>query len=101
MLDVTLRQLWWKLWDHVRPHNNKWRSIESAPKDGSIFLGWQSLEPFPVAIRWSCGEWVYADCALRGAVGEAGEVTHWMPFPTLPERPWQEGRAGWHPLVEA
>jgi hypothetical protein len=83
-----------------------WRPIEAAPKDGTVFLGWVAAQ------RWTAldGEFSSANhdtsqvdfCWWRnppadmqeggyfdngaGQIGDAQEVTHWMPLPESPIR---------------
>ncbi len=56
-----------------------WQPIETAPKDGSPFLGFerQGVHPGDYAVcRWSL---------TRGFVGDQiGEPTHWIPLPDAP-----------------
>lgn len=77
------------------PLSPAWRTIDGAPRDGTIFLGWSENEVFPAAMCWERPddddgshpgqhrEWVYADWMLHN---EAGCVnpTHWMPLPKGP-----------------
>ena len=82
--------------------NGGWLPIESAPKDGTLFLCWVSAE------RWSQvdggGSGMSADtsevdfCQWRdnngngyfmnmlGQIGDMQDITHWMPLPTPPEQ---------------
>lgn len=82
----------------------KWQPIETAPKDGTVFLGWVSAE------RWSSA---YGECSTKshdvsavdfcwwrkppsdmedggyfdngaGQIGDMQEITHWMPLPDAP-----------------
>lgn len=83
----------------------QWRPIETAPKDGSLFLCWVS------ASRWSSpdgndsshehdvsqvdfcswrdgppdlpGHGYFDPCC--GQIGDSQDVTHWMPMPAAPE----------------
>lgn len=89
----------------------EWQPIETAPKDGEIFIGWVSAE------RWSSpdggGSGIAYDvsqfdfCWWRniegspsggffdngsGQIGDAQDVTHWLPLPPPPEH---------HPQVSA
>lgn len=78
-----------------------WQPIETAPKDGTLFLGWISAVRYGETdegqqyqhdvsqvdfCQWraqpdmDCG-WFEA-CA--GRVGDAEEITHWMPLPAAP-----------------
>jgi len=78
----------------------EWRPIETAPKDGSLFLGWVAAE------RWSAvdggGSGRSADTSevdfcqwrnmatggfyenMMGQIGDAQDITHWMPLPAPP-----------------
>jgi hypothetical protein len=84
----------------------QWMPIETAPKDGSVFLGWVGAE------RWShidgggsgyghdmsqadfcwwradfnCPNDGYFDNA-SGQIGDSQGVTHWMPIPNPPAAP--------------
>ena len=54
----------------------QWRSIETAPKDGSYVLCHRPGKN-PIALHWSHGKW-------RSNGGDAYEPTYWMSFPALP-----------------
>lgn len=81
----------------------KWQPIETAPRDGSLFLCWVKAE------RWSAldgggsgnsadtsdidfGQWRADDqhpdggyvMNMMGQIGDAQDVTHWMPLPAPP-----------------
>ena len=83
---------------------SEWRTIESAPKDGSLFLCWVS------AVRYGEtdeGQQYQEDasqvdfCSWRdgpsdlpgngyfdpccGQIADSQDVTHWMPLPQPPE----------------
>ncbi len=84
--------------DLGRAHNPMpgWRPISTAPKDGTVFLGWSEREWFAQPICWerpNCddgshpgepNEWVYADFDLHARTGVVSP-THWMPIPAPPE----------------
>ncbi len=74
-----------------------WRTIESAPKDGSVFLGWHKLWVFPQPCCWESpvgddgshrgktDAWVYADWALHNECDPSGvDITHWQLLPSPP-----------------
>ncbi|HBP27904.1 MAG TPA: hypothetical protein DD666_00630 [Advenella kashmirensis] len=78
----------------------QWQPIATAPKDGSLFLGWVSAE------RWSQadgeGSGIGYDVSehdfcwwngtptdgfyenTMGQIGDAQNITHWMPLPAPP-----------------
>jgi hypothetical protein len=62
-----------------------WQPIETAPKDGTIVLGWE-----PRAAKWKIkfiafqymsGTGFWFNAAASGAV----KATHWMPLPEGPK----------------
>src|SRR3546814_18847299 len=77
--------------------------IESAPKDGSLFLGWVAAE------RWSAedggGSGRSADTSevdfcqwrnmasggfyenMMGQIGDSQDINPWLPLPSMPETP--------------
>ena len=61
---------------------SEWRPIETAPKDGSWFLGYDEDGPRLVCC-WSeeVQDWV-ADS--RDIYTDAVTLTHWMPLPDPP-----------------
>lgn len=75
-----------------------WQPIETAPKDGSVFLAWAPGYKWPETVRWfdydkgdaadtgQPGYWTFADPLLQEVTDDAGadQWTHWMPIPALP-----------------
>lgn len=70
---------------------SEWQPIETAPKDGTVILGWRY---YPVAIRWTNDRdypWEAIQIGgvspflLNGFVDEDQGLTHWMPLPKKPE----------------
>ena len=77
----------------------EWQPIETAPKDGKLFLGWVSAvrygeddagQPFEHDVsdhdfcRWREMETGGFYENMMGQIGDAQDITHWTP---LPERP--------------
>ena len=81
----------------------EWQLIETAPKDGTVFIGWVGAE------RWSSPDGGGSGCAYEtsqvdfcwwrlvaespeggyfdnssGQIGDSQAVTHWMPMPEPP-----------------
>lgn len=60
-----------------------WQPIETAPKDGSVFLAWTAETadywPGPVICRITQGGRFRIDSPR-----EVGALTHWMPLPDPP-----------------
>lgn len=70
--------------------SSAWHPIETAPKDGTIVLGWE-----PRASKWKIKFMVYHRTRDGGywtnAVNTGSvEATHWMPLPAPPSEPYQE-----------
>lgn len=78
-----------------------WQPIETAPKDGSMFLGWVDAveygesdegQPFETdASDHDFCQWVRSGDDgyfenMMGTVGDASHITHWMPLPAAPSR---------------
>jgi hypothetical protein len=64
-----------------------WQPIESAPRDGTPFLGYDGSEM--TVVQWTkWGEIGYWTLLVCGAYAEDGEwtPTHWMPLPYPPEK---------------
>ncbi|HHA2482861.1 TPA: DUF551 domain-containing protein [Stenotrophomonas maltophilia] len=79
---------------------SQWQPIESAPKDGSMFLCWVSAVRFGTRDDGSLAE---EDCSeadfgywmkvrdggvfhnLQGEMGDQSTITHWQPLPAPPE----------------
>lgn len=69
-----------------------WRSIDSAPKDGTLVLLYREMSPWRVV---GYGKWVN-DFGIEGWLsygfndppGNLGLAapSHWMPLPTFPEK---------------
>lgn len=78
----------------------QWQPIESAPKDGSMFLCWVSAVRFGTRDDGSLAE---EDCSeadfgywmtvrdggvfhnVQGEIGDQSAITHWQPLPAPPE----------------
>lgn len=79
----------------------QWQPIESAPKDGSMFLCWVSAVRFGTRDDGSLAE---EDCSeadfgywmtvrdggvfhnVQGEIGDQSAITHWQPLPAPPKR---------------
>lgn len=65
-----------------------WQPIETAPKDGTAFLGWLPDRQGFVARQdigicsWS--EWGGGIWSLGGHTSVTSQPTHWMPLPEPP-----------------
>jgi len=63
----------------------EWKTVESAPRDGRVFLGYWYDE---IRLTWwneECKNWQeYPDGDFEDIRGE--ELTHWMPLPEPPKR---------------
>lgn len=89
--------------DTVQAWNTRapqWQPIESAPKDGSMFLCWVSAVRFGTRDDGSLAE---EDCSeadfgywmtvrdggvfhnVQGEIGDQSSITHWQPLPAPPE----------------
>lgn len=64
-----------------------WRSIKTAPKDGTKILAWDASDKRYVVALWETyydgGKWLVPDSA-EGECFPVG-VTHWMPLPEPPK----------------
>jgi hypothetical protein len=82
-----------------RVEKSQWQPIETAPKDGRMFLGWVSAIQYGESDDGSPYETDVSDhdfCQWRdlpdggyfenmmGKVGDASHITHWMPLPAAP-----------------
>ena len=56
-----------------------WQPIETAPKDGTMFLVWPGDEEHATAY-WEDGVWRLCCCCAN----TDAEATHWMPLPPAP-----------------
>lgn len=72
----------------------RWQPIDTAPKDGSLLILWESYEVEPFIGRWNDfrSRWVASTahydtdgnaCVIDTVYSPA--VTHWMPIPKAPE----------------
>jgi hypothetical protein len=83
---------------------SEWKPIETAPKDGGMFLGWVGAERWSGADGESSGHWHDTSAAdfcwwrvvegspdggyfdnASGQIGDSQGVTHWMPLPQPPK----------------
>lgn len=75
---------------------SEWQPIDTAPKDGTVFFGFDPEDRYPQPMKWEeyepqyaeeqeePGYWTYAEALIADVVGEA-KPTHWMPLPPPPE----------------
>lgn len=74
----------------------RWRPIETAPKDGSRFLVWEKHYGIRIGRckeRADHDDWLSYMDAFNGSSKGGPRATHWMPLPTPPAAI----RAGGHP----
>ena len=72
----------------------EWQPIETAPKDGTSFLGWDgkyvtemiwaSHEDDDGHVGWCCAGFSYGGVLYDLHYLPLGEPTHWMPLPDPP-----------------
>lgn len=70
-----------------------WRPMESAPKDGTWFLGWETHYKYPMLAHWKSGDWRWEgqEYSLLHTNSYSGyPATHWLPLPLPPAAPPQE-----------
>lgn len=69
---------------HTRRLAITWQPIETAPKDGTPILAYETDWGYPISIRWHqpWQSWVLNGVLLK--LGDWGEPTHWMPLPAPP-----------------
>jgi hypothetical protein len=61
-----------------------WNRVETAPKDGTVFIGYWCGDVFLAWWNTEQGNWQeYPDGDFEDIVGE--ELTHWMPLPEPPK----------------
>lgn len=63
---------------------NEWQPIETAPKDGTQFLGWD--QGYFIVVYWEIDDDVEEDQCWR--ISYSGDLmfpTHWMPLPEPPK----------------
>jgi hypothetical protein len=58
----------------------EWKSIETAPRDGTEIMAGQAGTGNVEFVRWIDGEW------LDRTADPFDEATHWMPIPQPPAR---------------
>ena len=66
--------------------NCEWRDIETAPKDGTVFLGYkrgQFRECYKVP-RDDCDMWCFGGTSGADDLFPNIKPTHWMPLPKPP-----------------
>jgi len=72
----------------------EWQPIETAPKDGTSFLGWDgkyvtemiwaSHEDDDGHVGWCCAGFSYGGVLYDLHYTPLGEPTHWKPLPEPP-----------------
>lgn len=62
-----------------------WRAMETAPKDGTVILGWEDLSDAVVEIEWDrdWGRWVLSS-TMWGDETRSAKPAAWMPRPCAP-----------------
>lgn len=63
---------------------NEWKSIESAPKDGTVILVLRGKTILPV--HWELGCWM-GEGKMGMPISEATPPEFWMPLPDPPRKP--------------
>lgn len=72
---------------HPQATEPAWRPIESAPKDGTVFLGlhgYKVREAYRVQ-RDDCEMWCFGGYSGDVEIAPWTKPTHWMPLPAAPE----------------
>lgn len=60
----------------------EWQPIETAPRDGTLFLVWADGD---YSCVWQVGEVLYVDYTYDlEALTYSSVATHWMPLPAPP-----------------
>jgi len=70
------------------PAPSPWRPIETAPKDGTQFLTWDSHYGIRVGrcvVRPDHDDWLSYMDAYKGSSKGGIRATHWMPLPLAPK----------------
>ena len=71
----------------AQPAPSPWRPIETAPKDGTQFLTWDSHYGIRVGrcvVRPDHDDWLSYMDAYKGSSKGGIRATHWMPLPQKP-----------------
>lgn len=73
-----------------------WQDIATAPRDGTVFLGFKPGWDYPMPCAWerpseddgshsgAPNAWVYADWLQHDSDWDGIELTHWQPLPEPP-----------------
>ena len=72
----------------AQPAPSPWRPIETAPKDGTQFLTWDSHYGIRVGrcvVRPDHDDWLSYMDAYKGSSKGGIRATHWMPLPLAPK----------------
>lgn len=66
-----------------------WQPIETAPKDGTRFLGYGTIgfetEPLIGTVQWDGSDFVGSPNEATEYSQEKCNLTHWMPLPPPPQ----------------
>lgn len=70
---------------HAKGLLTAWQPMETAPKDGSGFIGYQKIsdEQYVISACAFYGEFVWINWGE--GLNTSANPTHWMPLPKLPE----------------
>ncbi len=63
-----------------------WRTIESAPKDGTVILGYRNgrIGTASKVPRDDCEMWTFCGTSAWVEIHPTVKPTHWMPLPAAP-----------------
>ncbi len=66
---------------------SEWKSIETAPKDGTPVLLWHKFLVMPAACFWDADEGMWSSTLGRSVWSEGGDdgPSHWHEIPEPPQ----------------
>ena len=75
------------IWAGVSAAPEEWQPIETAPQDGTVFLGYRDgkVREAHRVQRDDCEMWVFGGSSGSVEVAPQLKPTHWMPLPAAPK----------------